>query len=138
MDEDLVEASNNLSGTTSDTSSIALCDLIASSLPVLLLRQHAYAKAQRLGPSSAPLSAASTRQAAPEILHPIINLLQYYAFLGRMKAELDKAIRHLADAGVKASLRIDSVGETGKEVLRNLLEGSGKIGGEAVLRIDSK
>ena len=133
----MIEVSNTNSG-TSDTSGTALCDLVASSLPVLLLRQHAHAKALRLGATSASISAASIRQTAPQILQSIINLLQYYAFLGRVKAELEKAIKHLADAGVKATLRFDSVGETGKDILGRLTEGNGKIGGEAVLQIDSK
>lgn len=137
IDEDLIASSNSSAGSSSDTSGAALCDLIAHSLPVLLLRQHSHAKAIRLGLNTASHS-ASPRSTAPRILQPIIDLLQYYVFLVRVRGELENTIGKLHSVDVKANMRFEGVGETGKEIVNMLSEGKGRVSGEALLRIDDR
>ncbi|THH08655.1 hypothetical protein EW145_g2561 [Phellinidium pouzarii] len=143
IDESLITSSNT-TGSSSDTAGYALCDLIASALPVFLLRQHAHAKSVRLGivPSRGSTNAtqytslAQFRTQMPQILTPIIDLLQYNVFLTRVRDELSRAVKKLRTAGVRVVLRFEGVGETGKVVVDELTEGKEKVCGEAMLRID--
>ncbi|OCB84517.1 hypothetical protein A7U60_g8503 [Sanghuangporus baumii] len=138
IDEDLVAPSNRSAGSSSDLAGHALCDLIASSLPIFLLRQHAHAKAVRLKllPKQTQFAPRPTQQ--PQVLQPIIELLQYHVFLNRILGELTRAVTRLRAVGVPVDLRSEDVAETGKLVLDALLEGRERIGGEAVLKIGGR
>ncbi|KAI5124903.1 hypothetical protein M0805_007331 [Coniferiporia weirii] len=129
IDKDLIASSNRSTISSNDFAGRALCDLIASTLLVLLLRQHAHAKSTRLGlvPSH-----------VPQILQPIIDLLQYHVFLRRVRDELERSLKRLCAAGVTVNLRFEGVGETGATVVDALAEGREKVGGEASLRIDAR
>lgn len=125
--------------TSGSDSTIATCNLIYHILHALLLRLHAHSKRIRL-------TAPSYRMPPPALLQPIIDLLQYRGFCTRVRAEMDKVIRSLENAGIPASLRFITVGETGADLLKHFLEEPQDvrvgqllqqgIGGEAVLRID--
>ncbi|KAL5488212.1 hypothetical protein ACEPAI_6320 [Sanghuangporus weigelae] len=138
IDEDLVAPSNRSAGSSSDLAGHALCDLIASSLPIFLLRQHAHAKVIRLKllPKQTQFTPRPTQQ--PQVLQPIIELLQYHVFLNRVRGELMRAVTRLRAVGVPVDLRFEDVAETGKLVLDALLEGKERIGGEAVLKIGGR
>ncbi|KAF8076451.1 subunit 17 of mediator complex-domain-containing protein [Lyophyllum atratum] len=115
-----------------------LCNLIYFALHVLLLRRHGHLKSKRLGTAgiNGPPGEASR---PPPVLQPIIDLLQYQVFCERINSEIDKMIAALSAAGIPASLRFDSVGETGRQLVQFFESGTGKvIGGEAVLRIDNR
>lgn len=128
---------------TGNEANAAKCDLIASVLHVFLLRIHAHTKTHRLGttgimrvqiqgqPPRAPTN--------PPLLQPVIDLLQYEVFCKRVHTEVHKVVKALGVAGVPCSIRFNSAGENGNELV-NLLEDSGtqKVGGEAVLRIDER
>ena len=129
----MIETSNASVGSSSDISGNALCDLIASTLPLLLLRQHTYLKSLRLGPLS-----RATRPIPPRILQPIIDLLQYQVFLQRVRKELVDATSRLNIAGVRAKLRFEGVCETGQMIVESLKEGKEKLNGEATLGIDER
>lgn len=75
----------------------------------------------------------------PPLLQPVIDLLQYEVFCKRVHTEVHKVVKALGVAGVPCSIRFNSAGENGNELV-NLLEDSGtqKVGGEAVLRIDER
>ena len=105
---------------------------------MLLLRQHAHVKTVRLKLLPKQASTVPRPVHQPQILQPIIDLLQYDLFLRRVRGELLRAVSKLRDAGVPVDLRFEEVSETGVHVLDALLEGKEKIGGEAVLRIDGR
>ena len=129
----MIETSNASAGSSSDISGNALCDLIASTLPLLLLRQHTCLKSLRLGTLS-----RVTRPIPPRILQPIIDLLQYQVFLQRVRKELVDATSRLNIAGVRAKLRFEGVCETGQMIVESLKEGKEKLNGEATLGIDER
>ncbi|EJD00991.1 uncharacterized protein FOMMEDRAFT_125556 [Fomitiporia mediterranea MF3/22] len=138
LDEGLIASSNSSAGSSSDLTGQALCDLIASSLPVFLLRQHAHQKAVRLKLLPKQMNGAPSFIQQPRILQPIIDIIQYHVFLKRVRGELSRAASRLRNVGITVDLRFEGVGETGKVVLDALLDGKENIGGEAVLRIDGR
>lgn len=124
---------------TGDAATAAKCDLIASILHTFLLRIHSYQKSQRLGTTGVLRIPGPSSARPPPLLQPIIDLLQYQVFCERVKAEVDKVVKALDIAGVPSGLRFNSVGETGRELVRLLNdENAQKIGGEAVLRVDNR
>ena len=138
IDEDLAASSNESAASCPDLTGHAVCDLIASSLPVFLLRLHAYAKAVRLKLKPKHASGVPRVIPAPQILKPIIDLLQYHVFLNRIRGELMRAVSRLRAAGVPVDLCLEPVGETGSVVLNALFEGRERIGGDAILKIDRR
>ncbi|KAF8238727.1 hypothetical protein L208DRAFT_1421005 [Tricholoma matsutake] len=114
-----------------------ICDLIYSTLHVLLLCRHGYLKLRRLE----GLGVAGTVETpyAPPLLQPTIDLLQYRVFCDRIKFEFDKAVRALSMVGIPSTLRFDPVGETGRLLIQSFSDDNTKaIGGEAVLRIENR
>ena len=133
MDSEIV--SNDVEGTSTPDS---VCDLIFSSLHVLLLRAHAHVKTQGIGRSGVSRPAATI--AAPPLLQPIVDLLQYRVFCDRVHIEVGKMARGLRDAGVPVKLRVNRVGESGEQLVGMLtkVDGQRNIGGETFLRIDNR
>ena len=119
----------------------AICDLIHATLQALLLNMHASDKSKRvLAPGSERPPIVVNTQPPPELLQPVIDLLQYQQFCVRIKAELDKMVSALAHAGVPSTLRFHPVGETGQSLQRRLTGENvlKRVGGEALLRIDER
>ncbi|TRM67777.1 subunit 17 of mediator complex-domain-containing protein [Schizophyllum amplum] len=131
------------------------CDLIYSALQALLLRQHAINKKRRLAPPGTldahaflnPLAHSTYPLAhAPPILQPIIDVLQYAVFCDRVKQEMTTMASGVVGAGIACTLRFDTVGEVGRELVRMLdsrvLDPSQAlnrpVGGEAVLVVDGR
>lgn len=138
---------SNRAHDTHDRSSRAVCNLISSALPLLLLRRHDYAKQSRLGQHSVnstartphtPLLPYAKPGQGPQILQPIIDFTQYQIFLGRIKAELERAVNRLRSASVEAEIQFRGIGESGSSIVSDLLLGKEKVGGEAILRIDAR
>ncbi|KAG8218859.1 subunit 17 of mediator complex-domain-containing protein [Butyriboletus roseoflavus] len=119
----------------------ATCDLIHAILQALLLTMHASDKSKRVsGPGSERPLTVSNIQPSPELLQPVIDLLQYQQFCVKIKAELDKMVSALAHAGVPCTLRFHPVGETGQSLQRRLTGENvlKRVGGEALLRLDER
>lgn len=103
----------------------------------------------------------------PLLLRPVIDLLQYEVFLGRLRAEMGAMGDALRAVGIANALRFDAVGGTGQGLVALLDVGAEKdnkdarditikeraqalglggespqaqvqVGGEAVLRIDAR
>ncbi|KAG6828400.1 hypothetical protein H0H92_008142 [Tricholoma furcatifolium] len=128
----------SLSMESSSNSCGEKCNLIYFALHALLLRRHAFLQAQRLDPATFNHTSRNHPH-VPPLLRPIIDLLQYQVFCDRVKAEIDKMVTALSAVGIPSSLRFDSVGETGRQLVDYLLKnGDMAIGGEAVLRIDER
>ncbi len=70
------------------------------------------------------------------VLQPIIDLLQYQVFLERIQGEITQMAQALQAAGIPISLVMNSVGETGKELIK-LLDSKSSLeeGGEIIMRI---
>jgi mediator of RNA polymerase II transcription subunit 17 len=116
-----------------------ICDLIYSVLQALLLRMHGQLRSSRLGGAGRPRSTGVVNPPRSPLLQPIIDLLQYQSFCNRVKSEANKMVKALGAAGIPSILRFTAVGESGKELAKQLDEGSTvKMGGEAVLRIDNR
>ena len=121
----------------------AFCDLVYSSLHVLLLRAHAYRKKTRLKLTGASRLAEPKTLVASRamILQPIIDIVQYHVFCDRVRRVLKDTSAGLAKIGVDSTLRFDVIGESGHDILMLLAEDANtrsRIGGEAVLRIDGR
>jgi len=130
---------DDISSPTSDDAASAKCDLIASLLHAFLLRVHLHLKTQRLGTSGVVRATGPFNMRPPLLLQPIIDLLQYQVFCERVKAEVDRMERALGVAGVPSGLRFNTIGESGKALVKLLNEDNAqKIGGEAILRIDDR
>ncbi|KAJ7904566.1 subunit 17 of mediator complex-domain-containing protein [Mycena olivaceomarginata] len=144
----------------------AKCDFIYYALQALLLRLHGHAKRQRLG-AIGVLRPAHATDPPPLLLRPVIDLLQYEVFLGRLRAEMGAMGDALRAVGIANALRFDAVGGTGQGLVALLDVGAEKdnkdarditikeraqalglggespqaqvqVGGEAVLRIDAR
>ncbi|KAF8195839.1 subunit 17 of mediator complex-domain-containing protein [Mycena galopus ATCC 62051] len=135
----------------------AKCDFIYYALQALLLRLHGHAKRQRLGAIGVfrPPNASDTSP-PPLLLRPVIDLLQYEVFLGRLRTEMNAMGNALRAVGIPSALRFEAVGGTGqglvelldagddRESTKDTRESSGArqkaqgLGGEAVLRIDAR
>ena len=135
MDSETV--SNDVEGTSTPD---AVCDLIFSSLHVLLLRAHAYVKTQRIGRSGVSRPGPPATIAPPPLLQPIVDLLQYRVFCDRVHIKVGKMARGLRDAGVPVKLRVNRVGESGEQLVDMLtkVDGQRNVGGETFLRIDNR
>ncbi|KAJ7179089.1 subunit 17 of mediator complex-domain-containing protein [Mycena filopes] len=97
-------------------------DFIYYALQALLLRLHGHVKRQRLGTAGIFRPPGAVDAAPPSLLlRPVIDLLQYQVFCGRLRAEMDAMAAALTAAGIPALLRFAPA-----------------IGGEAVLRIDHR
>lgn len=70
------------------------------------------------------------------MLQPIIDLIQYQAFLARIKVELNRAVERLRKASVEAEVQFRGIGESGSAIVNGLVQGKERVGGEAILRID--
>ncbi|EIW61969.1 uncharacterized protein TRAVEDRAFT_44798 [Trametes versicolor FP-101664 SS1] len=117
-----------------------VCDLIFSSLHVLLLRAHSVLKVQRLSrisifrPGIVPPAVQP-----PPLLQPIIDILQYREFWERVRDEIDHVVKALRLAGVSARVHYDPVADSGEALGRSLQnEKMDPVGGEALLRIDDR
>jgi mediator of RNA polymerase II transcription subunit 17, fungi type len=128
---------NNEHGTSTQD---AVCDLIFSTLHVLLLRAHAYVKKHRIGRSSAIRPGLAPVVTPPPLLQPIVDLLQYRAFCGRVHAEFVKMAHGLSAAGVPVKLRMNRVGESGEQIVEKLtkIDSLQTVGGETLLRLDNR
>ena len=117
----------------------ARCDFIYSSLHLLLLRLHAYNKRRRLSGASVRMPTMISMVPAPPVLQPIIDLLQYQVFCERIHGEMSQIVQALQNAGVTTRFHFDAVSENGDELVRLVSEdGSGHVGGEAIIRIDNR
>ncbi|KAG2013602.1 hypothetical protein CC2G_010494 [Coprinopsis cinerea AmutBmut pab1-1] len=115
-----------------------LCALIYHLLHILLLRRHAYIKAERLN-SSGNFPTPNPIGYQPYMLQPIIDFLQYKVFCQRLEKELRYASRGLNAVGVPAEVVFDAVGETGEEIVQIFTESRHRhASGEAILRIENK
>lgn len=77
--------------------------------------------------------------ATPQILQPIIDLIQYQVFCNKIKGVLGRMVRSLQDAGVSSTLRFEPLGENGEQLIASLLNDlKTRVSGEAVLRVGSR
>ncbi|KAH7108296.1 subunit 17 of mediator complex-domain-containing protein [Auriculariales sp. MPI-PUGE-AT-0066] len=149
---------------TDEQPSSSECDLIHSCLHLLLLRRHSFVKRQRTSASSvvSAISVATTRSTAvstvpgqppqvilPSILQPVIDVVRYRAFCGRLAGEMRRVAAALHAAKVQAKMRMTGIGESGSELVAllndnltpqtpSLTYSMAQIGGEAVLRIGNR
>ncbi|KAI0349426.1 hypothetical protein OH77DRAFT_1580604 [Trametes cingulata] len=117
-----------------------VCDLIYSTLHVLLLRSHSVSKIQRLSRSSISRTSVAphTRQ-APPLLQPIIDVLQYREFWERVRDEIDRVVGALRLVGIPARVHYDPVADSGEALVKSLQgEQTDPVGGEALLRINDR
>ncbi|PCH41031.1 hypothetical protein WOLCODRAFT_88978 [Wolfiporia cocos MD-104 SS10] len=126
-----------------DSSDAAICDLIFSSLHVLLLRAHALLRTERLMRTSShrtqAQSAARQSPVVPPILQPVIDMLMYQDFCERVKSEVGRFVAGLQAAGVRTGLQFTAVGGSGEEFVRNLrTERPRPIEGQALIRVDNR
>jgi hypothetical protein len=69
----------------------------------------------------------------------VLDTLQYEAFCGRVRAEVQRTAEALSAAGVRARVRFAPAGDTGAALLRLVAEEHApRLAGEAVLRIDGR
>jgi mediator of RNA polymerase II transcription subunit 17 len=118
-----------------------ICNLIYATLHVLLIRAHAYEKAQRLDISAALRSVTRPPHPVqpPLILQPIIDLIQYQVFCERVKIELDKIMKALLSAGIPTIIRFNAVGDCGEYIVKLVTDNTTqRVGGDAMLRIDER
>lgn len=129
--------SSNVEGTSA---SDAVCDLIFSSLHVLLLRAHAYVKTRRIGRSGVIRPGPTPTITSPPLLQPIVDLLQYRVFCDRVHVEIGKIAQGLSTAGVPVKLPENRVGESGERLvgMLTIVDTQQTIGGETFLRIDNR
>jgi mediator of RNA polymerase II transcription subunit 17 len=121
------------------TDGSVICDLIYFILHALLLRMHSQLRSLRLGRAGIPRSPGFLNTPRLPLLQPIIDLLQYQSFCQRVQSEVDNMTGAIRTAGIPSTLRFTAVGESGKDLVKLLDEGSAlKIGGEAILIIDNK
>jgi mediator of RNA polymerase II transcription subunit 17, fungi type len=136
---------------TAAASARAKCELIYAALCLLLLRQHLYSKARRLGSatglgrvtaSNAATGVTSAAAAAlPLVLQPILDVLQYELFCTKVIREIRHVATALDAAGVTCKLRFLPVGDGGEHMISLLGTADpthAQIGGEVVLRIDGR
>jgi hypothetical protein len=116
----------------------ALCDLIATVLPILLLRQHEFVKTARLSPEHHRSKNPTRAPQPPLMLQPVIDFLQYQVFLKRVRKELMQAIQKLRENGIGVDLRLEGVNSSASTKLDLLLDGKEPLGGEAILRINNR
>ena len=139
VDSSLVDDQRGPAATDIDS---AVCDLVYASLHALLLRAHAHRKKTRLKSTGmARVAEAKSLLSGAMILHPIIDIVQYYAFCEQVKQVLYDASYSLGKVGVDTELRFDIIGESGCDIIKLLAEDTNtrsRVGGEAVLRIDSR
>ncbi|KAF5363246.1 hypothetical protein D9756_000427 [Leucocoprinus leucothites] len=120
-----------------------MCDLIYHGFHLLLLRQHALLKEDRLSSSSsAPATPQNPVQVEKQlknkyfILQPIIDILQYQVFLDTIRTEVMQIVHALRAAGIPTTLVMNIVGETGKELIKLLdARPNPTVGGEIIVRI---
>ncbi|HEV7738671.1 MAG TPA: hypothetical protein VGO47_15020, partial [Chlamydiales bacterium] len=103
----------------------AICDLIHTSLVVLLLRAHRFTRHQRLTLPSVN-SGAKQRMFSPQLLLPVVNTLQYKLFCERVKIELLAVGQTLTQAGIPNKIRFKGVGEAGIQLV-DLLRGEERV-----------
>ncbi|KAJ8481963.1 hypothetical protein ONZ51_g5679 [Trametes cubensis] len=117
-----------------------VCDLIYSTLHVLLLRAHTVSKRQRLSKTSISRTTAVQLTAQPPpLLQPIIDILQYQEFWERIGDEINRVATALRDAGVSARVHYDPVADSGEVLVASLEhEKTNPLGGEVLLRIDDR
>lgn len=134
MDKDAPSPSQS----TSNPAAEAQCDLIYSLLHALLLGFHSYRKKRYLsGLSTRPSDIVN--YPPPQMLQPIVDLLQYQLFCERIHTEMSHVVSGLRKAGITTSFHFDPVGENGEDLVRSLSErGSCQVGGQALIRIDNR
>jgi mediator of RNA polymerase II transcription subunit 17 len=117
----------------------ARCDLIHASLQLLLVRAHARQKTRRWAASGSS-GPQSTRAAPPPVLRPLLDIIQYETFCERVWTEVNQAARVLSSAAIHARARFSGLGDSSSSVLHMLsdVEDAGRIGGEAILRINHR
>ncbi|KAI0677611.1 subunit 17 of mediator complex-domain-containing protein [Trametes maxima] len=136
---DLVDADSASRGSSGLTDPV--CDLVYSTLHILLLRAHTASKTHRLGRASIfrPGGSAQPAPQPPPLLQPIIDLLQYQEFWERVRDEIERVAAALRLAGVAARVHYDPVADSGEALVASLQdEKPHPIGGEALLRIDDR
>lgn len=116
-----------------DPAMSAKCDLIYSSLHAFLSRAHRFS-ALRKGPGSNEVVRPN-----PQLLQPIIDVLQYEVFCERVKNEIDLVCNALKSVGISSTIYFDPVGELGKQLIHGLIdEETTVLAGEAIIRIDER
>ena len=111
----------------------AKCDLIYSSLHAFLLRAHRFSALRKGAGSNEPI------RSNPQLLQPIIDVLQYEVFCERVKTEVDLVCHALESVGISSTIYFNPVGELGKQLIHGLIdEETTVLAGEAVLRIDDR
>lgn len=118
----------------------AICDLIHSSLILLLLRAHAFTRNQRLSlPSSYSTNKQRPSPVNPPLLLPVFNMLQYRLFCSRVEMELKHVDQAMSRAGVPSKVQFIAIGETGTQLVGYLQgEDRSRIGGDAILRVNNR
>ncbi|GJJ07541.1 hypothetical protein Clacol_001743 [Clathrus columnatus] len=75
----------------------------------------------------------------PQLLLPVVNILQYKVFCQRIEKELRVMARMLTQAGVPNKIHFNPVGETGLQLVELLgAEERSRIGGDATLRVNKR
>lgn len=120
MEEDELEASPL---PDSDNEGNTICDMIYTSLQLILLKVHSY----KPDPASNPLLAmprplAASASSRPTLLHPIVELLQYRVFTSNVKEHFDAVVDGLRAVKIPAKLRFVRVGETTKQLVEMLAD----------------
>lgn len=137
IDNDLPEESPF--GSAAALEGRATCDLIRSSLILLLLRAHAFTRNLRLSLPSSYLTNKRPSPIPPPLLLPVFNMLQYRLFCKRVETELKNMDLAMSRAGVPSKVRFNAVGETGMQLVGHLCgEDRSRIGGDAILRVNNR
>ncbi|KZT74377.1 hypothetical protein DAEQUDRAFT_761241 [Daedalea quercina L-15889] len=129
------EQNAQISGTT-----VATCNFVAAAFRVLLLRVHSYLRSERIKRTGSIRTPSQPFIALPPpVLQPVIDLLQYEVFCDRVRAEFDRIVSALRQAGVPAKMHFEAMAGSGEEFLRLITDNRPKpVGGEARIRIDNR
>lgn len=115
-----------------------ICDLVHSCLTLLLLRSHRHTRCTRLSLTQNQSNRPRPGQ-FPQLLLPVVNVLQYKVFYLRIENELHGMARLLTRAGVPNKIYFNPVGETGAQLVEFLsTDERSRIGGDATLRINKQ
>lgn len=116
------------------------CDLVFSTLHLLLLRTHSFVKSRRLGRAGVVrASLLEPEQSPPLILQPVIDMLQYEAFCDRVTHEIDKVVQGLYRSGVPTKVHFRGIGDSGSQLVSLLQKDEQiKVGGECLVRIEQR
>ena len=105
---------------------------------LLLLRAHSFYKGKRLGRVGVA-RLPEPQVPPPQILQPIIDMLQYEAFCDRVTYEIDKVVQGLYRSNVPTKVHFRGIGNSGAQLV-SLLQNNEAIvvGGECLIRIEQR